>query len=393
MTDTDGILAKVRSLREEIRSRAAEGDRENRFPYEDLALLKGHGLFALAVPREYGGLGATIALCNEVYRELAKANSSTAQVFFVHTVCALLVRIMGSHEQQARFFREIVDRGARIGVAASEPGIHVFDWRGKLAPTNGGYLLNGVKHFCTGHEGAELIQVFAILEGSPSLAEGVLVCMAPSKQEGITLHNDWDAMGQRQTSSGTITFRNVFVHEEDVLGKPGEVLSMSPSLFAPYYQSGFAAIYTGIAEGAYEAALEYVRHQTRPWPLADVDAAVKDPYIAKCFGEMRVKIDSAKVLLERASAAIDAAGERLVSRGEAAIATSIVKVAATEAALEVTHKIFQVCGARSTYRKFGFDRYWRDARTLTLHDPVDWKIHEVGVYDLTGTEPPVGFYT
>jgi alkylation response protein AidB-like acyl-CoA dehydrogenase len=393
MRQSEDIIGRVRSLANEIRSRAAGGDVEGRFPYEDMALLKAHGLLALAIPVEFGGLGGRTQLINQVCLELAKANGSTSQIFFVHTVATQILSEIGSSEQKARFFAEIVDGGTRIGNASSEPGTTVADWRSRLVSTKEGYFLSGVKHFCTGHEGADLILVATVIEGAPSLAEGVLMCLVPGRQEGITLHNDWDVMGQRQTASGTVTFNQVFVPERDVLGRPGELLRKSPSLFGPYFQSSLAAIYAGIAEGAYEVSLEYVRTQTRPWPSAGVDAAVKDPYIQGHMGEMRVKIEAAKLLVGRASATIEAAAEGRVTRAEASMVCAHAKVAATEAALEVTSRIFQVCGARASYRKFALDRYWRDARTLTLHDPVDRKLQEIGLYDLTGKEPPVGFYT
>jgi alkylation response protein AidB-like acyl-CoA dehydrogenase len=393
MRESEDMIATVRSLAGEIRSRVSEGDMEGRFPYEEMELLKRHGLLGLAVPIEFGGLGGKTRMVNEACRELAKANGSVAQIFFVHSVATQIIAQIGNGEQRDRFFAEVVKRGARIGNASSEPGATVQDWSSKLAPASGGFLLNGVKHFCTGHEGAEFILVAAIVEGALSLGEGVLMCLVPRGAEGVTLHNDWNVMGQRQTASGTVTFRGVFVPEKNALGRPGELLKKSPSLFGPYFQSSLAAIYVGIAEGAYEAALEYVRTETRPWPSAGVDAAVKDPYVQQHVGEMRVRIEGAKLLVERASLVIENAAEGRATRAEASIASAHAKVASTEVALEVTSRIFQVCGARATYRKFGFDRYWRDARTLTLHDPVDRKLQEIGLYDLMGKEPPVGFYT
>jgi alkylation response protein AidB-like acyl-CoA dehydrogenase len=389
----DAIVARVRELLPAISSRAVSGDRDGKLPREDLALLKENGFMALDVPAEMGGMGAGIATDIQVCRELATANSSTAQVFFVHTVGVRTIGELGSAEQAKRYFEETCRRRIRIGVAASEPGIHVYDWKAKFTPAAGGFRLNGTKHFCTGHEDADYIQVFAVLEGSPSLVEGVMLAMVPMDAEGVVPHGDWDAMGQRQTSSGTIDFKNVFVPERDVLGQPGAILQVSPSLFGLYYQSIFSAIYTGIAEGALAAAVDYLRNRARPWPSAGVGTATDDPYVLQHVGEMATGIEAAKALLISAGEAVEAAAAREISRGQASVTVARAKVASTNAALHTTNVLFQICGARASYRSLGLDRFWRNARTLTLHDPVDYKLQEIGRYIVNGVEPPVAFYS
>jgi len=387
------LLAKLHELLPEIRARAIRGDQEGGYPREDMELLARHGFMLLDVPEAWGGTEAKISTDIQVCRELATVNSSTAQIFFVHSVGVRTITEIGNREQQTRYFGEIRDRAARIGVAASEPGTHVYDWKARFTPVSGGYRLNGAKHFCTGHEFADYIQVFAVVEGSASLPEGVMLAMVPTNAKGVHARGDWNAMGQRQTSSGSIDFTDVFIPERDVLGPPGAILSKSPSLFGLYYQVIFSAIYTGIAEGALAEALEYVRRQARPWPTSGVNAAVKDPYILQHVGEMSASVQAAKTLLERAGRMIESAALGAISRGQASVAVADAKVVSTNAALLVTNLLFQICGARSSYRTFGFDRFWRNARTLTLHDPLDYKLREIGDYCLNGAEPPVGFYS
>jgi alkylation response protein AidB-like acyl-CoA dehydrogenase len=391
--DEEKILAKVRGLTQEILERANEIDREGKFPYNDLELLKREGFYALSVPRTYAGLGAGTRLQNAVYLEVAKANSSTSQILFTHNADASLVFEFGSEDQKKRFARLIVKNGVLIANASSEPGIHVFDWKTTAAKAKDGVTLSGTKHFCTGSEGAEFILTVAIVEGAESFLDGTIVCMVPLDSEGLSLKHDWNAMGQRGTASGTMVLDRVFVPAENVIGEPGAFLKQEPSLLGPVFQSALSSIYTGIAEGAFEVAVKYVKTETRPWPTSGVKTPVDDPYIQRHFGEMRVKIEAAKLLVEKAGLLIDQARNGLATRGQASLATEHAKVASTEAALDVTSRIFQVCGARSTYARFGLDRYWRDARTLTLHDPVDRKLQEIGLHDLTGTEPPVSFYS
>lgn len=382
------VLDRARAASRRIQGNYAERE----YPSEDMAILKEERLDGLGIPRQYGGSDAPLRVMNHVYLELAKTNSSTAQILQVHTNMSSIVAKLGNAEQKARCFARVLGDGAWIANGGNEPGAHVADWKTRFTAVPGGYRLNGVKHFCTGHPGADLMLVFALPEGVESIRDGVTVAMVRLRQDGVTIHHDWDAMGQRETGSGSVSFRDVFVPEGDVLGKPGAVMA-PPALGGPFSQSNFASIYIGIAEGAFDAAIEYVRTQTRPWPWAGVERAVDDPYIQAHFGSLRARIDAARLLLDAASVVLEAAAEGRVPRGEASIATAKAKVVATDAVIEMTNKLFQVCGARATYRKFGFDRFWRDARTLTLHDPVDQKLKEIGKYYLLKEDPPVTYFS
>jgi alkylation response protein AidB-like acyl-CoA dehydrogenase len=384
----DDIVARARAVSQQIQGNFA--DRE--YPTEDMAAVRAAGLNALGIPTEHGGLGAPLRVMNQVYLELARANSSTAQVLQVHTNMSSIVAKLGTAEQRARCFARVRDDGSWLSNGGNEPGAHVADWKTRFSTAPGGYRLNGLKHFCTGHPGSDVMLVFALPDGVETVREGVTVAMVPMRQDGIVLHHDWDAMGQRETGSGSVSFHDVFVPAEDVLGKPGAVMA-PPALGGPFSQSNFASIYIGIAEGAFDAAIEYVRTQTRPWPSSGVGRAGDDPYIQAHFGSLRARIDAARLLLDAAGAALEAAAEGRLSRGEASIATAKAKVMATDAVIEMTNKLFQVCGARATYRKFGLDRFWRDARTLTLHDPVDQKLKEIGRYHLLKEDPPVSYFS
>jgi alkylation response protein AidB-like acyl-CoA dehydrogenase len=382
------ILERARDISRRIQGNYA--DRE--YPTEDMELLKAQGFNGLWIPKECGGWEAPLRVVNQVFLELAKANSSTAQIFQVHTTHSYVIAQMGNVEQKARFFQKVLKEGAWISVGGSEPGINVTDWKTRLSPVPGGYRLNGLKHFCTGHPGAYYMAAWAIPEGASSLRESVVMCMVPLNQDRVTIHHDWNAMGQRETGSGSVSFQDVFVPEDDVIGEPGAALR-PPALTGLYFQSAFTAIYIGIAEAAFEAALDYIRTETRPWPWAGVERAADDLYIQHHLGVLRARIDAATLLLDAASAALEAAAEGRGGRAEASLTTGKAKFLATEAALEMTNTLFQICGARSTYTKFGFDRFWRDARTLTLTDPIDHKLREIGKYYLLKEDPPVTFYS
>jgi alkylation response protein AidB-like acyl-CoA dehydrogenase len=217
-----------------------------------------------------------------------------------------------------------------------------------------------------------------------------------ARAEGITYLSDWDNMGQRLTASGGIVFDGVLVDPQDVLGVQTES-SVRLSLAALGFQLTLTQIYVGIAMGALSEAADYTRSLTRPWILSTVDKAVDDPYIVAGYGELFAAVEAAGLLADRACEALRkaAADEDLTPEHRAATAVTIssAKVLATKVVNETTSKIFEFTGARATATKYGFDRFWRNARTLTLHDPVAYKAREVGAYFLTGEHPPFTGYS
>lgn len=390
----DAELRKtVEGLKEGICARAVEGDLTSAHPKEDMEAIRDAGLFGLEAPKEFGGMGVNSAVANDAIRQIAVWNSSTAHILFVHSVGLKSIPFLGNEEQTKRYMTEAVQNGKRFGVAASEHGQHVMDWSCKMTPTDGGYLLNGNKLFCSGSGESDYIMTFAVLEGAPSLIEGVMIMMVPSNQEGVQQNKDWDNMGQRQTSSQSISFNNVFIPQEDILGEPGSIMQLEPSMWALYYQSAFCALHAGMAEGALIEAIDYARNKTRPWILSGIDKAVNDPYIQGALGQMQTQVSAMRTLINRANEAVILVERGMLDRGEGAIRIAEAKAFSTDVALDVTSKIFQVCGARATSKKYSIDRFWRNARTMTLHDPVDWKRNEIGRYLLTDEPPMPTFYS
>ncbi|MBY8851878.1 hypothetical protein K7G98_27780 [Saccharothrix sp. MB29] len=153
-----------------------------------------------------------------------------------------------------------------------------------------------------------------------------------------------------------------------------------------------------LAEGALAEAARYTRTTTRPWFLSGVDEATGDPYILAAYGELVADAKAAGLLADHASSLLHAASERGADltadeRADAAVAVSSAKVVATRVANTTTARVFELCGARATAAGYAFDRFWRNARTLTLHDPVAYKAREVGAHFLTGEQPPFTGYS
>ncbi|WP_254407623.1 acyl-CoA dehydrogenase family protein [Streptomyces sp. GMY02] len=412
----------ARELADEFRAGAAERDRERRLPRAELERLSASGLLGVTVPREHGGADVSARTLAEIFRLLAGADASLAQIPQSHFVYINVLRRQGTPEQREFFFGEVL-AGRRFGNAQSEAGTkHVQDIRTRLTPVReaplpddavpdgaapadpvpdgavpadtvpddavpagavASYLLNGQKHYSTGALFADWIPVLARAED-----DALHVAYIPRDAPGVTVLDDWDGMGQRTTASGTVRLVDVAVPADRVV--PHHLTFQGPQLHGAVAQLLHAAIDAGIAAAALAEAAEFVRTKSRPWFESGYETAAEDPLLIQRFGELALQVRAGEALLAAAADAVDAASADLTddSAAEASIAVAAAKVRAAEAAVETSSALFEVAGTRSALDSLNLNRYWRDARTHTLHDPVRWKVQHIGRYVLSGTRPP-----
>ncbi|MCX4835046.1 SfnB family sulfur acquisition oxidoreductase [Streptomyces sp. NBC_01016] len=387
LADDAEALAVAAELAEEFRKEAAERDTLRRLPRAELERLSASGLLGVTVPREFGGADVRTETLAEIFRLLAAADASLAQIPQSHFVYVNVLRRQGTPEQQGFFFGEVL-RGKRFGNAQSEAGTqHVQDIRTRLARlSDGAYVLDGVKHYSTGALFAHWIPVLARADD-----DTLHVAYVPRDAPGLTVVDDWDGMGQRTTASGTVRLESVPVPADRVV--PHHLTFQGPQLHGAVAQLLHAAIDAGIASGALGEAVEFVRTKSRPW-FESVDeghaSAADDPLLIQRFGELGIRVRAADALLAVAARSVDAARADLTddTAAEASIAVAAAKVTAAEVAVETGSALFEVSGTRSALNSLDLHRHWRDARTHTLHDPGRWKVQHIGRYVLNRTRPP-----
>jgi alkylation response protein AidB-like acyl-CoA dehydrogenase len=374
------VLRKVRELgRTRIGPAARRVDEEADYPYEAVEALVEAGLTALAVPAAYGGAGAgyggDVVLLPLVLMEIASWCSSASQVLALHNSAVQYIHALGTEEQKRYFFGEVTE-GRLFGSFGSEDHARVPRVRSSLTRVEGGYLLNGTKKFATGSPAAKWAFWHSILAEEAHLDQPkLLMPVVELAADGVTIHGDWDGIGQRGTGSGTVTAQNVFVPDFQVIGYPGAFTDLQ-TFFGAQFNVHFAAQFTGIAFGAYREALHYVREK-----LARGGTGA-DSVLALRLGELSAKLTAARQLVLHAARVLEASRTDEVLVTAAAVAASEAKIVTTDIALQVTTDIFQVMGARSATKAHGFDRFYRNARTLTLHDPVDQHRINVGMLQL-----------
>jgi alkylation response protein AidB-like acyl-CoA dehydrogenase len=389
MTDTavDPLTLAAR-LAETFGHDAAARDLAAGTPTAERDMIRESGLLKLTIPTRLGGLGAVWPTFLRVVREIATADGSLAHLFAYHHLDLVTPHLIGTPEQRDWWYGETARLNLFWGNA-----LNPLDPRTTLTRFDGSsFRLNGHKSFCTGALDSDLLVVSAL---EPGVSQP-RVAVIPTRREGVTVHDDWDNMGQRQTDSGSASFEDVVVHESELLGPPGPGGSVWATLRPCVTQSILSNIFLGIAQGAFDAGRVYTRGLERPF-AGSATRPAEDPYIIERYGEMQVQLMSAACLLDRAAEALNTAWAREYDltpeeRGTCAVAVSLAKVAAGRTALDVTSRIFETMGSRATSARYRFDRFWRNVRTLTLHDPLDYKVREVGDWALNGRYPTPSFY-
>lgn len=366
--------------------RLAEGDcqrdRERRLPREEIGTLGAAGLFALTVPREYGGADASVATLTEVVRALSWGDPNAGQVPHSHFV--YLNHLRGQRGVAAASIYERVLGGALIANAQTEFGTrHLREYRTTLHPDGPGrWRLTGEKFYCTGSLFADVLAVLAHRDVDGPMA----IAWIPAGAEGVEIVDDWDAIGQRTTGSGTVRLHEVPVEDESVTPYPDLGGLATNGAFA---QILHAAIDAGIARRAVDEAVHLVG-RARPYPDAGVERAAEDPVIVRTFGEIEVAVRGAEALVAAGAAAVDAANAHLTSSSarDASLAVAAARAATSAAAVDAASRLFDAAGARGALAGPNLSRHWRNARTHTLHDPAGWKVQHLGRWVVDRTAPP-----
>lgn len=387
----EALFAKANEISADLAARGAELDREGLAPHAEIIRLKNSGLLNALHGLDIGGGGLDWVDALQLVRIIARGESSIGQLLGYHYVNSQSIYWSFADQARARDLgSETVARSLYWGAA-----VNPRDAGLELTRRGSGYVLNGRKSFSTAARVSDYINVGASLDGL------VANFAVPTDRPGYIANDDWDNIGQRLSDSGSVEFRDFPVYETDFIAPPAPVDAPPPALATfntPLIQLVFVNFYLGTAEGALAAALDYVRTTTRPWVTSGVERAADDPYILERVGELTASLKASAALADRAAAIVQAGlahGHDVTERkrGEAAAEAYAAKVHSTHVSLDVTSKVFELVGARATASKYRFDRYWRNVRTHTLHDPVAYKAREVGEFALNHKIPEVSLYS
>ncbi|MBT0566556.1 acyl-CoA dehydrogenase family protein [Williamsia sp. CHRR-6] len=390
-TDAAGWIARAHEVAAILAADAVERDRAGAAPHAEVDLLKQSGLVTLLGPVEHGGGGQNWVTAYQVIRAVATGDGSIGQLLGYHLLWFWAARLVGTREQI-----EAVETAATQNKWFFGGAVNPRDADVVITDNGDTISYNGRKSFSTGSGISDVTVLEGVLEGT----DKHIFAIVPSNSDGLVFHDDWDNLGQRLTQSGSVTIDNVTTDWASAAGYVDKVFTprVYNTLNVPIIQLVFVNFYLGIARGALETAVDYTRSTTRPWLHGGHERATDEPYVIDTYGDLLSKLWAVEALADAVAAeqqiihdnAWDVTAEE---RGVHEVRVAAVKAQATDVALDITTRIFEVTGARATASSVGLDLFFRNVRTHSLHDPVAYKRREVGRHLLVGELPEPTWYS
>ncbi len=339
----------------ELAPRAAELDRTASFPSESLEALKKEGFWRLRVSREHGGLEEDLLTTVLVTEALAKRCASTSLCYKMHLEASELIARICTPDQADRLVRPIVSGDAFYTVAGSETAGR----GGAFAPSNAmspvtpvedGYRVENIRKSYVTSAGFATHHFFLCRIGKDATPEQLSALIVERDKIDWKIDEPWNGLGMRANNSCPVIFSGV-VPKANLVGSEHTLMRDYGRKFLPVVTSTYAAVYLGVAAGAFEEAkqfLEYSDEQNK--------ARIENPILRHRMAELSVEIERSRALLYSAASAFDREHPASV------LACSQAKVACSEAAVRVTAEIMGMGGGSAYARRLPFDRYFRDAR-------------------------------
>jgi acyl-CoA dehydrogenase len=334
--------------------RAAAHDEADTFVADNYEVLKAHKVFIAGVPEEFGGGGATVADLAGLLRTLARHCSSTALALSMHThlVATAAWRWRHQNAPMEPLFKRLVAEGL---VLISTGGADWLQGSGTAVKAEGGFRVSGRKVFCSGAPAGSLMLTTAVYD-DPAAGPTVLQITVPTNATGVTVQNNWKALGMRGTGSHDITFENVFVPDAAVaLRRPSGRWHPLIHTVAMVALPVFNAVYVGVAEAARDLALKAAARRR------------DDPLVQVLAGELENEVTAAGLALARM---IDVA---MTAEPGPETTTDVMCCRAilgrsTRAAVD---KAMELAGGGSFLRPAQLERLFRDVQGVRFHPLQD----------------------
>ncbi|MDC6380572.1 acyl-CoA dehydrogenase family protein [Pseudomonas graminis] len=386
VTSVEELNRRADALLPQIAAGAAQRERDRQLPYDAVAQIASAGLFTTRIPTRYGGAGGSVKDVIALLIRIASADSNVAQALrpgFGFIEGLLASRAEGAEGERERWFERYLE-GAVVGNAGWEVGGANGSISARIVRDGENYRASGSKYYSTGSLYADWVSAVALDEDDQPVS-----FILPRDRKGLELLDDFDAMGQRLTASGTTHLHDVLVRPEEIRTRTVE--EGKRTIVTPFLQVFLASVQAGIARNALNDAVTFANQHARPIKHSTASRSVDDPYVELSVGDISARAFTAEAVVLRAAESIDrawAADLDADAVDQAAVDVAQAQYIAAESALKAAELIFDVGGASTTGRAHNLDRHWRNARTVANHNPRHWKAAAVGAWQLKGTPPP-----
>ncbi|MGW0036421.1 acyl-CoA dehydrogenase family protein [Gordonia sp. NPDC003376] len=383
-----GIIKALDPLFAQIYVDAPDRERTSRSPEPDVRALAVAGLGRLRVPVEFGGGGGSVSTLSEQLIGLAAADSNFVQIFRGHL--GFIEFLIGRQSSPVRDgFLRAAGRGELFGPAASVSSAGtadgtapttIIDSSTRLDRESDRVFLSGTKFYTTGSLYSDWINVLVVGE------DGISEVVVGRNDPGVTVVDDWNGFGQRLTASGTTHFDRVEVRD-------GHVFDRSSADVAEYLNSFYQLVHSSTQAGILRRAVDdlgqIVRARRRTYPLATSDSARHDPQVLQTVGEVGTAAFAARTAVESTAQAFDTYNSVRTDDSLQAVilGSAATQVLNTRLAGEATWRLFDAASASATDVDLALDRHWRNARTISSHNPAIYKARSIGEYVVNGEIP------
>jgi len=341
----------------EVEPIAAEIDRTERFPMETVEKMAKYHMLGIPFATKYGGAGGDNLSYIIAIEEVSKACGTTGVILSGHTsLCVGPLDMFGTEEQKMKYMVPLA-KGEKIGAfGLTEPnaGTDASEQQTTAILDGDNYILNGSKIFITNGGVAETFIIFAMTDKSKG-TRGITAFIVEKSFEGFSVGKLEDKLGIRASSTTELVFTNCIVPKENMLGKEGKGFGIAMKTLDAG-RIGIAAQALGIAEGALDEAVKYMKERKQfGKPLAAFQG------LQWMVAELDVKIEAAKLLVYKAAANKDAGIPYTVEAARA-------KLFASEVAMEVTTKAVQIFGGYGYTKEYPVERMMRDAKITEIYE-------------------------
>jgi 3-sulfinopropanoyl-CoA desulfinase len=354
------LQARARELaRGQIAARAAEIDRTEEYPWDNVERLKEAGFFGMTIPTAYGGQGASYLDAVLVIEEMAKCCGVTGRIVVEANMGAIGAIMKYGSEAQKRLAADLVVSGDKPAICITEPGAGsaASEMTTRADRRGNGFVINGTKHWITGGGVSRLHLVFARVFDEDGNEEGIGGFIAiRDETKGLVIGQREPAMGLRGIPEAEIVFEDMEVTADALVLPPRGLRKGFADLMNAYngQRIGAATVALGLADGAYELALAYSQDREQfGRPICEFQG------VQWMLAEMATQIAASRLLIYKAAAG---AGDGFPDVTEAAQA----KIFTSEMGIKVTNDALQLFGAAGYSRNRPLERMVRDARMFTI---------------------------
>lgn len=341
----------------EVKPIAAEIDVTERFPMENVKKMGELGMMGIPFPTEFGGAGGDVLSYILAVEELSKVCATTGVILSAHTsLCASLINENGTPAQKEKYLRDLCT-GNKIGAfGLTEPGAGT-DAAGQqtTAVLDGdNYILNGSKIFITNGGVADTFIIFAMTDKSKG-TKGISAFIVEKGFQGFSIGKKEDKLGIRASSTTELIFENCIVPKENLIGREGKGFGIAMKTLDGG-RIGIAAQALGIAEGALEEAIKYMKERKQfGRPISAFQG------LQWMVAEMSTKIEAARFLVYKAAWLKE-------NRQPYSVDAARAKLYAAEVAMDVTTKAVQLFGGYGYTKEYPMERMMRDAKITEIYE-------------------------